>query len=100
METLFISFLILSLCFHIHILHPYHHDNCNNYSIDYSHNVDNIPLNPASPMMEPIVQGFFGEMTNIFVDDYFHIGGDEVVYPCWKQDQSLTKWMQQNHIQV
>ncbi len=69
-------------------------------TIAYAHNVDNIPLNPASSMMEPVVQGLFSEMTSIFVDDYFHIGGDEVVYGCWQQDQSLTNWMSRNGIDV
>lgn len=29
---------------------------------------------------------------------YLHLGGDEVVYGCWRNDSTITSWMAQNNI--
>lgn len=43
-------------------------------------------------------QQFFGEMSAIFVDEYWHLGGDEVNFPCWNQSQNILQWMKQQGI--
>lgn len=43
-----------------------------------------------------ILNGFIGEMSELFLDEFLHIGGDEVVFGCWAQDSILTAWMQKN----
>lgn len=60
---------------------------------DYAANPNNIALNPSSTQMFQVVEGFLGEMAGIFSDNYFHIGGDEVVYGCLNEDQSVRNWM-------
>lgn len=59
----------------------------------YTHNINNIPLNPVLPATYTQLQAFFQEMAGLFPDNYMHFGGDEVVYGCWGQDASVTAFM-------
>jgi len=67
---------------------------------DYSSNVNNIPLDPTNEFTYMVVDGLFSEISKLFIEEYFHIGGDEVVYNCWKEDSNITNWMQRNGIQT
>jgi hexosaminidase len=44
-----------------------------------------------------IVGGFIGEMTEIFPDQFFHFGADEVVLECW-DTPAIKAWMNDNKI--
>ncbi len=41
-------------------------------------------LDPSNPKVYEFLDGFIGEMTKLFPDAYFHIGGDEVNGKQWK----------------
>lgn len=56
----------------------------------YEHNINNIPLNPAVDLGWTVIDGLLRDLLgDLNRDQYFHIGGDEVVYGCWRQDDVL-----------
>lgn len=63
-----------------------------------AYNPNNIALNPSNPFTFELLEGFFKEILQLFPDNFFHIGGDEVVYRCFEEDKNITHWMQQNGI--
>jgi hexosaminidase len=62
----------------------------------YSHNINNIPLNPTLDKTWSVLKNLFSEMGSIFPDRYFHTGGDEVVTGCFENDPSVLSWMHAN----
>jgi len=61
----------------------------------YASNINNYPLDPSQNLTFQVLQGLFQEMTAIFPDQYFHVGGDEVEYPCWTENPAIANWMKQ-----
>lgn len=55
-------------------------------------------FDPTLPVTWDVVQKVFTYVNNTFDDDYIHFGGDEVVYDCWNQRQSILDYMTANHI--
>ena len=53
-------------------------------------------LNPAINTTYDIIEGLFNEATNVFIDNYFHIGGDETQTKCWDQTPSIVSWEKEN----
>lgn len=41
------------------------------------------PLNPASNKTYELLENLFNEVFQLFLDDYIHLGGDEVETICW-----------------
>jgi hexosaminidase len=39
-----------------------------------------------------LLNGFLKEMTDLFPDEYIHLGGDEVVFGCWFDDPNIARW--------
>eukprot|EP01084_Bolivina_argentea_P194217 333193_1 len=54
----------------------------------------NSPMNPMNETW-PLLSGFIGEMSKLFIDDYIHFGGDEVGTDCWTKTPSIVDWMNQ-----
>lgn len=59
-----------------------------------------------APVMDPtreevysFIDAFIGEMTQLFPDPYFHIGGDEVDISHWRKNTSIQKFMKENAIE-
>ncbi len=42
----------------------------------------------------------FGEMTQLFPDEYFHIGGDENTGEDWKKSPAINEYMKKNNIKT
>ena len=59
----------------------------------YVHNINNIPLDPTSSYTYNALHKFFAEMSALFVDNFIHFGGDEVVYGCWGEDKRVSAFM-------
>ncbi|EGG16373.1 beta-N-acetylhexosaminidase [Cavenderia fasciculata] len=67
---------------------------------NYAANVNNLALNPSLPYTYNFLQNLFAEMTTVFPDEYFHVGGDEVVFGCWQEDPSIVQWMNNNNFNL
>lgn len=61
----------------------------------YSHNINNIPLNPTLNNTYEVLTKFFGDMAPLFPDRYMHTGGDEVVFGCFTNNPQVSAWMKQ-----
>ena len=48
------------------------------FGVQYSANINNVPLNPTRPETMSLVEGLLKEMSGLFTDNFFHVGGDEV----------------------
>jgi hexosaminidase len=46
-------------------------------------------MDPSKESTYDFLDGFIGEMTQLFPDPYFHIGGDEVSPRAWNQSESI-----------
>jgi hexosaminidase len=55
-------------------------------------------LNPANDFTYKFLDQLFEEMTRLFPDSYFHIGGDENNGKHWAANQDIQKFMQENDI--
>ncbi len=56
-------------------------------------------MDPTKDSTYRFLDGFIGEMTKIFPDEYFHIGGDEVAAKQWRENPSIQKFMHKHAMQ-
>ncbi|HEX4427407.1 MAG TPA: family 20 glycosylhydrolase [Terriglobales bacterium] len=59
---------------------------------------DRPPLDPTLESTYKLLGKFFGEMTALFPDKYFHIGGDEVDGKYWDKNERIQAWMHAHNI--
>jgi hexosaminidase len=59
---------------------------------------DRPPLDPTLESTYKLLGKFFGEMTALFPDKYFHIGGDEVDGKYWDKNERIQTWMHAHNI--
>ena len=55
-------------------------------------------LDPSKEETYTFLDGFFEEMTALFPDPYFHIGGDEVVAKQWTSSAHIQAFARQNNL--
>jgi hexosaminidase len=55
-------------------------------------------LDPTNPKLFKLLDRLVGDMTEIFPDEYFHIGGDEVVYKEWDASPAITDFRKQHNL--
>ena len=55
-------------------------------------------LDPSKEETYTFLDGFFEEMTALFPDPYFHIGGDEVVAKQWTANARIQAFAKQNNL--
>ena len=60
--------------------------------------IKNPSLNPAQEYTYEFLDKFFGEMSRLFPDEYFHIGGDENNGVAWGKNSEIQKFMKENNI--
>ncbi len=60
------------------------------YCPNYMANINNIPLDPTQPFTYTLLEGFLRDMAEVFDDKYLHLGGDEVVFGCWQENNAVT----------
>lgn len=58
-----------------------------------------VPMNPAQEEVYAFLDAFIGEMSVLFPDPYFHIGGDEVNPVYWESDPMTLQFMEANDLQ-
>eukprot|EP01094_Clydonella_sp_ATCC50884_P010127 TRINITY_DN1968_c0_g1_i1.p1 TRINITY_DN1968_c0_g1~~TRINITY_DN1968_c0_g1_i1.p1 ORF type:complete len:548 (+),score=159.09 TRINITY_DN1968_c0_g1_i1:50-1693(+) len=65
---------------------------------NYEANINNIPLDPTQQFTYDVILGVMQAVSAHTPDNYWHIGGDEVVTGCWMENTNVTSWMQQHGI--
>jgi len=57
-------------------------------------------INPTIPDTYHFLDTLYGDLNKVFVDEYVHVGGDEVQgsEPCWLHDPKIAQWMQRHHM--
>jgi hexosaminidase len=68
---------------------------------EYAHNINNIPLTPASNLTLPVLTELWAEAAGVFLSPatrVAHFGGDEVVFGCWLEDPAVVAWMKRNGV--
>lgn len=63
------------------------------YTVERSWGVKDPGMNPASEYTYAFLDTFIAEMTTLFPDNYFHIGGDENNGKWWLQNPDITAFM-------
>jgi hexosaminidase len=61
--------------------------------MDYYSNINNYALNPTLPETYEVVAKVLKDIMENTGVTTFHLGGDEVVYGCWKNDASIVAFM-------
>ncbi len=56
------------------------------------------PVDPTSEYTYEFLDAFIAEMTSLFPDPYFHIGGDEVNPVHWLENDSIRAFMEDNNL--
>ena len=64
----------------------------------YYYNINDFALNPTVDKTYSVLQAILGDLVAATNTSTLHIGGDEVVYGCWAEDESIVLFMQQNGI--
>lgn len=68
------------------------------YSIERNWGVFDPTFNPTIEETYEFLDKFFGEMCELFPDEYFHIGGDENSGKQWNENTQIQKFMKENGI--
>lgn len=55
-------------------------------------------MNPLNQQLYVFLKSLLTEITNKFPDKYFHMGGDEVLFDCWKSNPEIVKYMERNNM--
>ncbi|XP_066249333.1 beta-hexosaminidase subunit alpha-like isoform X2 [Euwallacea similis] len=56
------------------------------------------PMDPSKEDTFTFLNQLFSDVRDSFKDDFFHLGGDEVDFLCWKADPNITEFMKMQHI--
>ncbi len=64
------------------------------YSVERNWGIMNPTLNPAPEATYTFLDAFFKEMSDLFPDDYLHIGGDENNGRDWDKNAAIQKFKQ------
>ncbi|CAH8587219.1 unnamed protein product [Schistosoma margrebowiei] len=54
------------------------------------------PINPINNISYNFVSQLYKELFSVFPDNWFHLGGDEVEYNCWRSNPSIIELMKKN----
>ncbi len=68
------------------------------YTIERKWGVFQPTLDPAREETYTFIDEFLAEMTGLFPDRFFHIGGDEVDDAQWKTSNSIQTFERENHL--
>jgi hexosaminidase len=68
------------------------------YQIERTWGIFQPTMDPAREQTYTFLDGFLGEMTALFPDPYFHIGGDEVDDTQWKSSASIQAFAREHKL--
>ncbi|MFH1525950.1 MAG: family 20 glycosylhydrolase [Bacteroidota bacterium] len=69
------------------------------YKIERNWGIMNPTFNPTIEETYTFLDNLFGEMCELFPDEYFHIGGDENNGKQWDANEGIQKFMKENGIE-
>ncbi len=69
------------------------------YTIDRNWGILDPTLDPTKEYTYEFLDTLFGEMSQLFPDEYFHIGGDEVNGVQWNANEDIQNYMKENNIE-
>lgn len=69
------------------------------YEMEYSWGVHKPTLDPTNPKAYVFVEDLLKELTPLFPDEYFHIGGDEVKPTEWQNNDAIQAYMKERDIE-
>lgn len=50
-------------------------------------------FNPINDKVYTVLGNIYKDMADLFQNDMFHMGGDEVKMKCWNETESITQWL-------
>ena len=56
-------------------------------------NINNFALNPTLDVTYETLHNILGDIVEATGATTLHLGGDEVVYGCWRKNQEIVDWM-------
>jgi hexosaminidase len=59
----------------------------------YNYKYKTGPLNPTINATYEFLDKFYDELKTVWRDNYFHIGGDEVIKKCWASNPDVMAWL-------
>ncbi|KAG2224352.1 hypothetical protein INT45_006752, partial [Circinella minor] len=71
-------------------------DQSNTWSERYAAEPTTGQLNPVANKTYEIVNKVITEVATLFPDAWFHGGGDEPIYKCWEEEESVRDYMQEH----
>lgn len=73
--------------------------NCTNL-IERTKNINNGALHLGKEISFALVQAIINQLSDVFKDEFIHLGGDEVVTACWREDTSINTYMNQHNMRT
>jgi hexosaminidase len=68
------------------------------YEISRHFGVNDPAMDPSRDHTYHFLDDFIGEMSRLFPDEYFHIGGDEVNGKQWEANRQIRKFKRRHHL--
>ncbi len=68
------------------------------YHIERNFGIFDAVMDPTNEEVYKFLDGFFGEMAQLFPDEYLHIGGDENNGKAWKANPKIQAFMQKHNL--
>lgn len=68
------------------------------YQIERKFGIFDAVMDPTNEQVYKFLDGFFGEMAQLFPDEYLHIGGDENNGKAWKANPKIQDFMQKQNL--
>lgn len=68
------------------------------YELYRSDGIFSDPLHPALESTYELIEKLLAEVSTLFPDEYFHLGGDEVSYSAWEDNDDIVRFMAENDI--
>jgi hexosaminidase len=68
------------------------------YHIARTWGIHNAALDPTKAFTYKFIDELIGEMSGLFPDQYFHVGGDECNGKEWNANPAIQQWMRAHHI--
>ena len=68
------------------------------YELPTTFGIKPAALDPTKESTYAFLDTLFGEMAALFLDPYFHIGGDEVNPEAWENNEEIQQFIQENEL--